>query len=54
MPIQAEKSLYDLGTWSREHPDLARALVGTPSEQILGLLGAEGDWRHRAAHTYTD
>ena len=54
MPIQAEKSLYDLGAWSREHPDLARALVGTPSEQILGLLGAEGDWRHRAAHTYTD
>jgi rifampicin phosphotransferase len=43
MPIQAEKSLYDLGTWSREHPDLARALVGTPSEQILDLLGAEGE-----------
>jgi pyruvate,water dikinase len=41
MPIQAEKSLYDLGTWSREHPDLVRALVGTPSEQILDLLHAE-------------
>src|SRR5918995_3886149 len=41
MPIQAEKSLYDLGTWSREHPDLARALAGTPSEQILDLLHAE-------------
>src|SRR5829696_4534857 len=41
MPIQAEKSLYDLGTWSREHPNLARALAGTPSEQILDLLYAE-------------
>jgi rifampicin phosphotransferase len=41
MPIRAEKSLYDLGTWSREHPDLARALAGTPSEQILDLLKAE-------------
>src|SRR5215204_4306562 len=41
MPIQAEKSLYDLGTWSREHPNLARVLAGTPSEQILDLLHAE-------------
>src|SRR5215216_2076152 len=41
MPIQAEKSLYDLGIWSREHPDLARALAGKPSEQILDLLHAE-------------
>src|SRR5215216_2833915 len=41
MPIQAEKSLYDLAIWSREHPDLARALAGTPSEQILDLLYAE-------------
>src|SRR5215203_2221681 len=42
MPIRAEKSLYDLATWSREHPGLARTLAGTPSEQILDLLGAEG------------
>jgi rifampicin phosphotransferase len=42
MPIRAEKSLYDLATWSREHPGLARALVGTPSQQFLDLLGAEG------------
>src|ERR671911_760800 len=42
MPIRAEKSLYDLASWSREHPGLARALAGTPSEQILDLLGAEG------------
>jgi phosphohistidine swiveling domain-containing protein len=42
MPILAEKSLYNLASWSREHPGLARALAGTPSEQILHLLGAEG------------
>src|ERR687898_396938 len=42
MPIRAEKSLYNLATWSREHPGLVRALAGTPSEQILDLLGAEG------------
>src|SRR5215208_3307321 len=42
MPIRAEKSLYDLATWSREHPGLARALVDTPSQQFLDLLGAEG------------
>jgi pyruvate,water dikinase len=41
MPIRAEKSLYDVATWSREHPGLARTLAGTPSEQILDLLGAE-------------
>ena len=41
MPIRAEKSLYDLATWSREHPGLARTLAGTSSEQILDLLGAE-------------
>src|SRR5215208_4601958 len=40
-PIRAEKSLYDLATWSREHPSLARTLAGIPSEQILDLLGAE-------------
>src|SRR5215217_4471518 len=42
MPIRAEKSLYDLARWSREHPGLARALASIPSEQILDLLGAEG------------
>jgi rifampicin phosphotransferase len=40
-PILAEKSLYDLGTWSREHSDLTRALAGTPSEQSLDLLNAQ-------------
>jgi rifampicin phosphotransferase len=40
-PIRAEKSLYDLGTFSREHPELARALAGTPSDQVLELLRTE-------------
>jgi phosphohistidine swiveling domain-containing protein len=40
-PIRAEKSLYDLAAWCSEHPDLARALAGTPSEQILDLLHAQ-------------
>ncbi len=58
MPIRAEKSLYDLATWSHQHPDVDLELVGTPSEQILDLLGAEmspsgvdteewGEWRSR-------
>ena len=42
MPIRAEKSLYDLATWSREHPGLARAVASIPSEQMLDLLRAEG------------
>jgi phosphohistidine swiveling domain-containing protein len=51
-PIRAEKSLYDLGTWSRKHPGLARALAGTPSDRVRDLLRTqvppagvdEGEW----------
>ncbi len=42
MPIRADKSLYDLATWSHEYPGLARTLSGTPTERILDLLEAEG------------
>jgi pyruvate,water dikinase len=38
LPIRAEKSLYDLGTWTRERPDLARAIESTPSGRALDLL----------------
>ena len=38
LPIRAEKSLHDLGTWTRDHPDLAEALESTPSERALELL----------------
>jgi phosphoenolpyruvate synthase/pyruvate phosphate dikinase len=38
-PIRAEKSLYDLATWSREHGDLAACLLETPTEQLIVQLG---------------
>jgi rifampicin phosphotransferase len=41
MPIQADKSLYDLATWSQKHPSLARMLAGTSTERILEVLEAE-------------
>ena len=37
-PIRAEKSLYDLAMWCGEHPELAAALVDTPSQRALELL----------------
>jgi phosphohistidine swiveling domain-containing protein len=37
-PIRAEKSLYDLATWCREHPELVAALMDTPSDEASGLL----------------
>jgi len=39
-PIQAEKSLYDLAIWCREHPGLAQALTRTPSNLASDLLAA--------------
>src|SRR5918994_629852 len=57
-PIRAEKSLYDLAMWCGEHPELAAALLDTPSERALELLRMEqppagmdervwDDWRLR-------
>src|SRR5215217_5587490 len=40
-PIWAEKSLYDLAMWCSEHPELAAALKGTPSDRELKLLHTE-------------
>jgi pyruvate,water dikinase len=37
-PIQAEKSLYDVATWSQEQDDLAAYLLGTPAEQLAAQL----------------
>src|SRR5215213_2449417 len=65
-PIRAEKSLYDLAMWCGEHPELAAALLDTPSERALELLRMEAppvgmdervwdDWRLRFQthlHTY--
>jgi pyruvate,water dikinase len=57
-PIQAEKSLYDLGKWVREQPGLAQYLRTTASPQLVDLLDGGGtpagvetttwqDWRGR-------
>ncbi|MGH3823620.1 MAG: PEP/pyruvate-binding domain-containing protein [Pseudonocardiaceae bacterium] len=51
-PILAEKSLYDLATWTRTHDDLTAALLATPSaragELLHGELSPEWDqWRAR-------
>jgi phosphohistidine swiveling domain-containing protein len=40
-PILAEKSLYDLATRTRDHPDLAKVLLESPSERALDLLLTE-------------
>ena len=34
-PIRAEKSLYDLATWTRQHQRLAESLLGIPSHELL-------------------
>src|ERR671910_110063 len=64
-PIRAEKSLYDLAMWCGEHPELAAALVDTPSDRELELLRMEeppvgldvrvwDDWRLRfQTHLHT-
>ena len=60
-PIRAEKSLYDLASWCREHPELAAALADTPSDGMLDLLEIERppagvdevlwrEWRSRLWH----
>ena len=38
MPIQAEKSLYDVAQWGHEHPGLADYLARTPSVQLAEQL----------------
>jgi rifampicin phosphotransferase len=64
-PIRAEKSLYDLAMWCGEHPELAAALLDTPSQRALELLRMEEppagmdervweDWRLRfRTHLHT-
>jgi pyruvate,water dikinase len=38
IPVQAEKSLYDLATWCGEHAELTAYLLATPSAQIVEQL----------------
>ena len=41
LPIQAEKSLYDLAAWVRTQPDLAAYILNVPSTQLAALLQAD-------------
>jgi pyruvate,water dikinase len=38
LPIQAEKTLYDLAQWAQGHPDLATYLEATATEQLVAQL----------------
>ena len=63
VPIRAEKSLWDLATWTRERSGLAEVVTATPVDALVG--GADDDsnddphpdlaeWRRRfAAHLAT-
>lgn len=51
-PIRAEKSLYDLATWTRTHDELTAMLLATPSAHVGELLQHErspawDQWRAR-------
>jgi pyruvate,water dikinase len=39
IPIQADKSLYDLADWARARPNLASYLDTTPTDQLVTELG---------------
>ena len=38
LPIRAEKSLYALAGWTREHPQLTAALLAAPSADVVAAL----------------
>lgn len=62
LPILAEKSLYDVAQWCREHPDLADYVIHTPTARLATQLVEEDaphdlvadDWREwrRRFHTH--
>jgi pyruvate,water dikinase len=41
LPIQAEKALYDLALWCRQHDRLAATLLETPSERLATLVAGD-------------
>ena len=54
-PIRAEKSLYDLATWTRSHQGLAESLLGMPPQEFLEQAAASDDpvwheWHTRFQH----
>lgn len=53
-PIRAEKALYDLAQWCRQHSDLVTYLLETPSRQLAAevtgehqLAGEKGEWQRQ-------
>jgi rifampicin phosphotransferase len=63
-PLRSEKSLFDLGMWTREHPSLRDFTLHTSTEELVAALGSEStpeaipaaDWREfkRRFDTYLD
>jgi pyruvate,water dikinase len=54
-PIRAEKSLYDLATWTRSHQVLAESLLGMQPQEFLERAAASEDpvwheWHTRFQH----
>ena len=50
-PIRAEKSLYDLATWTRSHHELAESLLTLPPQKFLERAAESDDpvwheWQH--------
>ena len=50
-PIRAEKSLYDLATWTRSQPELAESLLALPSERLLEAAAGSDDAVWHEWHT---
>jgi rifampicin phosphotransferase len=50
-PIRAEKSLYDLATWTRSHQELAESLLGLPSEEFIERAATSEDPAWHEWHT---
>jgi phosphohistidine swiveling domain-containing protein len=42
-PIRAEKSLYDLATWTRSHPNLTESLLALPPNEFLERAASSDD-----------
>jgi pyruvate,water dikinase len=50
-PIRAEKSLYDLATWTRSHQELAESLLTLPAQEFLQRAATSNDPAWHEWHT---
>jgi pyruvate,water dikinase len=50
-PIRAEKSLYELATWTRDHSELVESLLGLSSQEFLERAAASEDPAWHEWHT---